>query len=139
MNEDGSVCISEDEIASNLRAIVEDSALQSPQWRAANAVGVCTTEERHTWAAIRRKLEENSINRQNLGMVDEALFLVCLDDVAPATASEMAENCLHGTYSIVDGMQQGTCTNRWYDMVPCCLSSTAGSARCRFLCGAINH
>jgi carnitine O-acetyltransferase len=51
-----------------------------------------------------------------LKCVDDALFILCLDDVSPKSITEMAENCLHGTYKVGEsGLQTGTCTNRWYD------------------------
>lgn len=49
--------------------------------------------------------------------MDDALFIVCLDDVAPESTSQLCSNFLCGTYQLKDGVQVGTCTNRWYDKV----------------------
>jgi hypothetical protein len=35
------------------------------------------------------------------------LFILCLDDFSPRNITEMAENCLHGTYRIHNGLQVG--------------------------------
>lgn len=43
---------------------------------------------------------------------------MCLDDAAPDNIAELCANFLCGTYSLTNGAQVGTCTNRWYDKVP---------------------
>lgn len=60
-----------------------------------------------------------------LDVLDKALFVVCLDDANPQTASEMCSNMLCGTYKLDKGVQVGTCTNRYYDKV----SSRGSSCR----------
>ncbi|KAI0279929.1 hypothetical protein BGY98DRAFT_385997 [Russula aff. rugulosa BPL654] len=50
-----------------------------------------------------------------LRVVDQALFVVYLDDVAPDSLAELCGNFMCGTYRPVGGMQVGTCTNRWCD------------------------
>lgn len=52
-----------------------------------------------------------------LDVLDKALFVVCLDDANPETASEQCSNMLCGTYKLDKGVQVGTCTNRYYDKV----------------------
>lgn len=60
--------------------------------------------------------------------VDRALFLVCLDNTAPPDAAAFAATALHGTYGIVNGVQVGTCMNRWYDklQIIVCENGVAG-------------
>lgn len=43
--------------------------------------------------------------------------MVCLDDATPEDLGELCSNYLCGTYNLVNGVQVGTCTNRWYDKV----------------------
>ena len=80
-------------------------------------------------------------NAASLEKVDSALFLLCLDDVpshddgsasangangatgandtggepAKLGAAAVAANMLHGSYKLREGVQVGTCCNRWYD------------------------
>jgi carnitine O-acetyltransferase len=60
---------------------------------------------------------ESDSNRECLQVVDDALFVVCLDDVSPDTPAQLCSNFLCGTYQLNGGVQVGTCTNRWYDKV----------------------
>jgi carnitine O-acetyltransferase len=80
-------------------------------------MGVLTTENRKVWSRLRSKLTESESNRECLQVVDDALFVVCLDDVSPETPAELCSNFLCGTYQLNAGVQVGTCTNRWYDKV----------------------
>lgn len=76
-------------------------------------------------------LSEDKHNKSCLNIVDNALFVVCLDDTTPDTLADLCNNFLCGTYSLQGGEQVGTCTNRWYDKV-CfgfCLLGTKGSSR----------
>jgi len=56
-------------------------------------------------------------NASCLEIVDDALFVVCLDDAAPENVGDLCSNFLCGTYNLQGGEQVGTCTNRWYDKV----------------------
>lgn len=86
----------------------------------------------------------HGVNAMCLKVVDNALFIVCLDDDGEnekedtlkhdrvewkskedkvgwkGTGSDLGllcSNFLCGTYEIKGGVQVGTCTNRWYDKV----------------------
>lgn len=107
--------ITEKEIAANLRAILRDSEKTPATEIAKNAVGILTTEKRLNWARLRQQLKSDPTNRENLHVVDSALFIVCLDHVKPTSSEELSNNMLCGTYSLEKGLQVGTCTNRWYD------------------------
>ncbi|GAA6023450.1 hypothetical protein JCM10207_004418 [Rhodosporidiobolus poonsookiae] len=107
--------LTERALLSNLTAIVADAARTPPNQVAQSALGVLSTERRATWATQRAGLMKNEGNSMCLDVLDRALFVVCLDDTAPETASEMCENMLCGTYKLEKGVQVGTCTNRWYD------------------------
>jgi carnitine O-acetyltransferase len=60
--------------------------------------------------------------------VDNALFIVCLDDATPENLAELCGNFLCGTYGLENGVQIGTCTNRWYDklQIIVCADGSAG-------------
>jgi len=62
-------------------------------------------------------LAQDRHNKSCLDIVDNALFVVCLDDTAPESLADLCSNFLCGTYDLKDGEQVGTCTNRWYDKV----------------------
>ncbi|ODQ53229.1 acyltransferase ChoActase/COT/CPT [Saitoella complicata NRRL Y-17804] len=122
LDENHDVIISESQLASNFEAIKAD-AHATPQSDAAKAaVGVLSTENRRVWARLRNTFTEDiqinpdePSNKECLKILDSSLFVVCLDDIAPHTASEISSNFLCGTSEIRDGVQVGTCTNRWYD------------------------
>ncbi|GAA6035441.1 hypothetical protein JCM8097_000256 [Rhodosporidiobolus ruineniae] len=107
--------LTERALLSNLTAIVADAGRTPPNQVAQSALGVLSTEKRATWAGHRANLMKNEGNAMCLEVLDKALFVVCLDDTAPKDASEMCENMLCGTYKLENGVQVGTCTNRWYD------------------------
>lgn len=106
------MCLTEKEIASNLRAIVRDAAKVPVTGIAKNAIGVLTTEKRRNWARLRDELNSDPVNRAALRVVDSALFIVCLDHVAPSGIEDLSTNMLCGTYKLDHGLQVGTCTNR---------------------------
>lgn len=69
------------------------------------------------WSSLRSALTSNQNNEACLQIIDNALFVVCLDDAAPDNLAELCNNFLCGTYDLKNGVQVGTCTNRWYDKV----------------------
>jgi carnitine O-acetyltransferase len=117
MDEQNLSLLTEREILRNLQAIVADADKLPTSEVARNAVGVLTTENRKVWSGLRSTLSRDRRNAACLRVVDQALFVVCLDDVAPDSLAELCENFLCGTYRLVGGVQVGTCTNRWYDKV----------------------
>lgn len=76
-----------------------------------------STENRKIWSSLRELLSRDRNNKACLDIVDNALFIVCLDDAAPDGLADLCSNFLCGTYSLQAGEQVGTCTNRWYDKV----------------------
>ncbi|CAG8593642.1 2288_t:CDS:2 [Paraglomus occultum] len=128
LNGDNQVCITEKELVANLKTIKQD-AQQTPVVEAAkHAVGILSTENRKVWAGLRDILEQSSENKDALKVLDSALFVVCLDEVSPTTGDEVSENMLCGTYKIEQGVQVGTCSNRWYDklQIIVCENGSAG-------------
>jgi carnitine O-acetyltransferase len=88
----------------------------SPQV-ARGAIGVLSTENRKIWSQLRTTLSSDRNNASCLEIIDDALFVVCLDDTTPETVGDLCSNFLCGTYNLQGGEQVGTCTNRWYDKV----------------------
>lgn len=122
--------LTERALLANLTAILNDAARTPPNQVAQQALGVLSTERRSTWAAIRQDLMNHEGNSLCLDMIDKALFVVCLDDTSPATASEMCNNMLCGTYKLEKGVQVGTCTNRWYDKLQIIVAANGAAGVC---------
>lgn len=112
-------CLTERALLSNLAAIVHDADKTPPNQVAAAAIGVLSTERRATWAGHRATLMKERGNALCLDVLDKALFVVCLDDTAPESASELCSSMLCGTYKLDKGVQTGTSVNRFYDKVSC--------------------
>ncbi len=68
-------------------------------------VGALTSMNRDKWAEAREKIiEYDSVNSSLLREIENALFVVCLDDFVPSSRSEGSKAMLHGD-----------ARNRWYD------------------------
>ena len=95
-----------------------------------------TTLSRSKWSLVRQKLVHSSEKNSNLlDVIDQALFVLALDDFSPRDINEAASNMLHGTYNleVVDEndfeyLQSGSCINRWYDKLQLivCRDGSAG-------------
>ena len=110
--------LSDKEIFTTLQAIVKDADKTDVHQVAQNALGILTTESRKIWSHLRDELiKSNKNNASSLGVVESALFVVCLDDAEPEDLAELTGNFLCGGYKLDGGVQVGTCTNRWYDKV----------------------
>ncbi|XP_055944108.1 choline O-acetyltransferase-like [Argiope bruennichi] len=86
-------------------------------------VGLLTTENRQTWAKLRHRMLKRNVNSVSLSILENCLFVVCLDDGTRSVPSystirkdsttleltTMAGHVLHGS-----GTDAGT-ANRWYD------------------------
>ncbi|KAI1744665.1 polyketide synthase [Xylaria scruposa] len=82
--------------------IINSSAQIQPR------VCTLTADERNTWALLRDKLEHDPNNAAVLTAIDEAAFVVCLDDESPTTADERL------TQFLINGHRQPF-SNRWLD------------------------
>jgi carnitine O-acetyltransferase len=71
---------------------------------ARSAVGILSTENRKVWSSLRDQLSSSKTNSSCLKIVDDALFIVCLDDAAPDNVAELCSNFLCGTYSLSKGV-----------------------------------
>lgn len=130
LDDNSDLIMTEKDVSINLQTIIDDAAQTPIQDAAKGALGVLSTENRKVWSGLRDVLtkEEGSNNADCLGIVDSALFIVCLDYTEPATASALCQNMLCGTSEIEKGVQIGTCTNRWYDklQIIVCKNGSAG-------------
>lgn len=130
LDDNSDVIMTERDIALNLQTIIDD-AVQTPiQEAAKGAVGVLSTENRKVWSGLREVLtrEAESNNADCLNIVDSALFALCLDYSEPTSVADLCQNMLCGTSEVKNGVQIGTCTNRWYDklQIIVCKNGSAG-------------
>lgn len=130
LDDNSDLIMSERDISINLQTIIDDASQTPIQEAAKGALGILSTENRKTWSGLRDVLtkEEGSNNADCLGIVDSALFMLCLDYTEPATAPALCQNMLCGTNDVVKGVQIGTCINRWYDklQIIVCKNGSAG-------------
>lgn len=130
LDHNGDLVMTEKDMALNLKGVVDDAENIPIQDAAKGALGVLSTENRKIWAGLRDVLtrDEGSNNAECLGIVDSALFILCLDYTEPRTGAEICGNMLCGTSEVVKGVQIGTCTNRWYDkmQIIVCKNGSAG-------------
>lgn len=87
-------CLTERALLSNLAAIISDADRTPPNQVAQSALGVLSTERRAIWAGHRTTLMHEPGNAMCLDVLDKALFVVCLDDSTPNSATEMCNNML---------------------------------------------
>ncbi|KAM0787171.1 hypothetical protein ACM66B_006420 [Microbotryomycetes sp. NB124-2] len=123
--------LTERALLQNLTAILADANRTPVNQVAQSALGVLSTERRGIWAGHRETLMKDPGNAMCLDVLDKALFVVCLDDTTPESASEMCSNMLCGTYKLEKGVQVGTCTNRYYDKLQIIVAAN-GSAGVNF-------
>ncbi|ODV63791.1 carnitine O-acetyltransferase YAT1 [Ascoidea rubescens DSM 1968] len=133
LDNDNNLLLSEADIMLNFKAIVEDSSHTSITDVAKSSFGVLTTENRRIWAHIRNKLSNDyddhgnfdDTNHNILKIIDSALFIVCLDDIELESLPEISKNMLCGLSKLENGVQVGTCTNRWYDKIQIIVTKNA--------------
>lgn len=130
MDDSSDLIMTEKDMSINLQTIVDDAQHTPIQEAAKGAIGVLTTENRKVWSNLRDIMtrDEGSNNADCLGIVDSALFVLCLDYSEPMSGADLCGNMLCGTSQIEKGVQIGTCTNRWYDklQIIVCKNGSAG-------------
>ncbi|KAF9460928.1 acyltransferase ChoActase/COT/CPT [Collybia nuda] len=128
LDEDNLPVLTEREVLRNLQAIVNDADKTDRSQVARGAIGVLSTENRKVWSQLRTCLSNDRHNASCLEIVDDALFIICLDDTTPENVGDLCSNFLCGTYNLQGGEQVGTCTNRWYDklQIIVCADGAAG-------------
>lgn len=130
LDDNSDVIMTEKDISVNLQTIIDDASQIPIQEAAKGALGVLSTENRKIWSGLRDVLtrEPASNNADSLGIVDSALFVLCLDYAEPTDVAALCQNMLCGTSEVERGVQIGTCTNRWYDklQIIVCKNGSAG-------------
>ncbi|OAA59260.1 carnitine acetyl transferase [Cordyceps fumosorosea ARSEF 2679] len=130
LDDNSDAIMTERDIAVNLQTIIDDAQQTPIQEAAKGAVGVLSTENRKVWSGLRDVLtrEPESNNADCLNIVDSALFALCLDYSEPGSVADLCQNMLCGTSEVRNGVQIGTCTNRWYDklQIIVCKNGSAG-------------
>lgn len=116
LDDDNNLILNEDEIKLNLKTIIEDSQKINSQDIAKSSFGILTTENRKIWSNLRNKLNGDKVNKEILRIIDSALFCLVLDDLEIGNdLNKVSQNFLCGKSILKNGIQVGTCTNRWYD------------------------
>ncbi|KAB8303812.1 hypothetical protein EYC80_005186 [Monilinia laxa] len=130
LDDNSDLIMTEKDVSINLQTIVDDAQKTPIQDAAKGALGVLSTENRKIWSGLRDVMtrEEGSNNADCLGIVDSALFILCLDYTEPNSQADLCQNMLCGTSQVEKGVQIGTCTNRWYDklQIIVCANGSAG-------------
>ena len=125
-----------EELEWNLSSIImdgnssNDNGLTNNELESRVSFGVFTTESRRIWSNVRDYIyhSQDRTNWKNLKLIDSALFVICLDDIAfddtPGGQNDLTTSMLCGTSKVnLDfkttvaplNIQSGTCLNRWYD------------------------
>ena len=130
LDDNSDFIMTEKDMSINLRTIIDDAQQTPIQDAAKGALGVLSTENRKVWSGLRDVMtkDEGSNNADCLGIVDSALFILCLDYSEPSSEADLCQNMLCGTSNVEKGVQIGTCTNRWYDklQIIVCKNGSAG-------------
>lgn len=130
LDDNSDFLMTEKDMSINLRTIIDDAQQTPIQEAAKSALGVLSTENRKVWSGLRDVMtrDEGSNNADCLGIVDSALFILCLDYSEPSSEADLCQNMLCGTSNVEKGVQIGTCTNRWYDklQIIVCKNGSAG-------------
>lgn len=108
LTENDQIWFTKHELKEIMKSIIDDKSNSGP------SVAVFTTESKTNWKLARQRLELT--NKENMKLIDSALFIVCLDSESPSTDLEKIQFIAHGTNRVdFNGSQIGTCINRYYD------------------------
>lgn len=129
MEESSNRIIDAHDLSLSLQYIVNNAHDIPIQDTSKTAVGLLTTENQKVWSRCRSVLVHEGLkNGRNFSIIDSSLFVLCLDDNSPQTKSDICKNMICGTNIVENGVQVGTCTNRWYDKLALivCRNGAAG-------------
>ncbi|KAI0464720.1 hypothetical protein LJB42_002343 [Komagataella kurtzmanii] len=125
LDQKNDLIMTENDIKLNFTSIVNDAEHAPLEDIAKSSFGVLTTENRRIWFKLRQNLEADDNNKEILNIIDNALFVVCLDHEEINDLKDLAKNYLCGTSVLQNGIQVGTCTNRWYDKLQIIITKNA--------------
>jgi carnitine O-acetyltransferase len=129
LEESSNRIIDDHDLSMSLQYIVNNAHSIPIQDISTTSVGLLTTENQKVWSRCRRVLVQEGLkNGQNFGIIDSSLFVLCLDDSSPESMSDVCKNMICGTNIAENGVQVGTCMNRWYDKLAIivCRNGAAG-------------
>lgn len=129
LKEQSGEIVDEADLRRNLQDIVDHAQSLSGDQASRTALGVLTTENQQIWSRCRKLLVHDGLqNGRNLAIVDSSLFALCLDDSSPRSTSDICKNMICGANIAEDGVQVGSCLNRWYDKLAIivCRNGAAG-------------
>lgn len=116
LNDEHDLLLTEDELKLNIKSIIDDAQNCNIEDIAKSSFGVLTTENRRIWYGLRNNMNNDKTNKEILKTIDSALFCLVLDNVEVGdNSNKLAKNFLCGESLLDNGVQVGTCTNRWYD------------------------
>lgn len=113
LNGDNEIYFNDYDMSLILQDIIIDSEKFDAIDRINNAIGSLTTQNYNYWRLSRVELSKS--NLENLQAIDDALFVVVLDDNTPTTDQEKTQCISHGSSKLDHNVQVGSCTSRWYD------------------------
>lgn len=121
LNENDQIWFTKHELKEIMKSIIDDTSNRGP------SIAVYTTESKTNWKLARQRLELT--NKENMELIDSALFVVCLDSESPSTDLEKIQFIAHGTNRVDSaGVQVGTCINRYYDKLNLVVTKNAVAA-----------
>ncbi|ODV93550.1 hypothetical protein PACTADRAFT_52115 [Pachysolen tannophilus NRRL Y-2460] len=124
LNEKNELFFTKHELAEIFDSIIQDSESLNLLDINKIAIGSISTESKNSWRQARLRLEETNSNY--LKLIDDALFVLCLDSTCPKTDNEKIECISHGLSRLdKHNFQVGTCLNRWYDKLQIVVSKNS--------------
>jgi len=129
LEENSNLIIDKHELSMSLQYIVDDAHSMPTQDASKKSVGLLTTENQKVWSRCRKVMVHEGLkNGRNFSVIDSSLFLLCLDDSSPRSRTDICMNMICGTNLVENGVQIGTCVNRWYDKLALivCSNGAAG-------------
>ena len=107
LSKDRCTMLSIDALQKQLEHIMQTAGVPSKNAVAGLGLGLLTREDRDLWAGLRSGLEAQAENYRSLADIDSALFVICLDQHEPTSATQRSQDLLHG--------RPGRLDNRWFD------------------------
>lgn len=128
LSENDQIWFSKHELSAIIKSIIHDSKL-AKKCKSNFNIGTFTSESKSTWKMARLSLEKS--NKEQMELIDSALFIVSLDDESfnDSDVDDKIQLVSHGTSRIdKDGYQYGTCINRYYDKINLVVTKNATAA-----------
>lgn len=125
LSENDQIWFSKHELSAIIKNIIQDSTTAKSKFN----VGTFTSESKSTWKMARLALEAS--NPELMHVIDSALFIVSLDHETfdEDTDENKIQFVTHGTSRIdKNGIQYGTCVNRYYDKINLVVTKNATAA-----------